>query len=167
MTNPWPQKNSCIVMDNAPIHHRGEIEDLCELFGVRLLYLAPYSPDFNPIEKAFFVIKSRLRRIKALIEIYYSARAQDDLNTEDNPYRKGGAKVGKNPYSDIMTESAATISSHQTAHKPAYSNFNNEANRSRPQSPYGNYRGKRFNPNYKNPDTQKIENKEKIKEKKV
>lgn len=67
MTNPWPQKNSCIVMDNAPIHHRGEIEDLCELFGVRLLYLAPYSPDFNPIEKAFFVIKSRLRRIKALI----------------------------------------------------------------------------------------------------
>lgn len=67
MTNPWPEKNSCIVMDNAPIHHRGEIKQLCDQFGVRLLYLAPYSPDFNPIEKAFFVIKNRLRRTKALI----------------------------------------------------------------------------------------------------
>lgn len=67
MMSPWPEVNSCLVLDNAPIHHGGKVEDLCNPFGVQLLYLAPYSSDFNPIEKAFSVIKSRLRRTRALI----------------------------------------------------------------------------------------------------
>jgi hypothetical protein len=49
-------------MDNAPIHHGGNVLDLCDQFGVSLLYLPPYSPAFNPIEKGFDIIKARLRR---------------------------------------------------------------------------------------------------------
>lgn len=100
-----------------------------------------------------------------LNEIYYSARAQDDLNTEDNPYRKGGPKMGRNPYSDIVSESTSTVTNRQTA-GPS-STYNNETNRYKPQSPYGNYRGKRFNPNYKKPELQKPDGKEKIREKKL
>jgi transposase len=53
-------------LDNASIHHGGNIEDLCAEMGVRIVYLPPYSPDFNPIEKAFAVIKDRLRRSQIL-----------------------------------------------------------------------------------------------------
>lgn len=49
-------------MDNASIHLGGEIADLCADFGVRIVYLPRYSPDFNPIEKGFNVIKMRFRR---------------------------------------------------------------------------------------------------------
>ncbi|KAG0146174.1 hypothetical protein CROQUDRAFT_8504, partial [Cronartium quercuum f. sp. fusiforme G11] len=30
MMNPWPASDSVLVMDNAPIHHDGDIEDLCK-----------------------------------------------------------------------------------------------------------------------------------------
>lgn len=53
-------------MDNASIHRGGRIKELCDQVGVRLMYLPAYSPEFNPIEKAFCVIKSRLRRSGAL-----------------------------------------------------------------------------------------------------
>jgi transposase len=59
---PYPNRNSVLVMDNATIHHRGVIERLCEEVGVLLLYLSPTSPDFNPIERTFKVLKDRLRR---------------------------------------------------------------------------------------------------------
>ncbi|EUC57295.1 DDE family endonuclease [Rhizoctonia solani AG-3 Rhs1AP] len=60
--NPWPRPNSVLVMDNAPIHKTGGIRELVEARGCRLLYLPPYSPQFNPIEEAFSVIKARIRR---------------------------------------------------------------------------------------------------------
>lgn len=49
-------------MDNASIHRGGDISDLCEDYGVRIVYLPKYSPDFNPIEKGFNIIKQRFRR---------------------------------------------------------------------------------------------------------
>ncbi|KAG0139878.1 hypothetical protein CROQUDRAFT_10763, partial [Cronartium quercuum f. sp. fusiforme G11] len=33
MMNPWPASKSLLVMDNAPIHHNGHIEDLCKARG--------------------------------------------------------------------------------------------------------------------------------------
>lgn len=59
---PYPNRNSVLVMDNAPIHRRGVIQALCSQVGVLLIYLPPYSPDFNPIEQVFKVFKDRLRR---------------------------------------------------------------------------------------------------------
>ncbi|POW11572.1 hypothetical protein PSTT_05133 [Puccinia striiformis] len=47
-------------------HHRGRIEELCEAHNVVYMYLPPYSPDFNPIEKSFLVIKNHLKRAQVL-----------------------------------------------------------------------------------------------------
>ena len=51
-------------MDNATVH--GNIIALCDQSGVLLIYLPPYSPDMNPIEKVFWVLKSQLKRSQIL-----------------------------------------------------------------------------------------------------
>ena len=58
----YPGPRSVIVMDNASIHHSEELRLICEYAGVKLVYLPPYSPDFNPIEEFFSVLKSFIRR---------------------------------------------------------------------------------------------------------
>ena len=50
-----------VVMDNLPAHKAAGIRDAIEAAGASLLYLPPYSPDFNPIENAFAKLKALLR----------------------------------------------------------------------------------------------------------
>ena len=66
--NPFPGPKSVIVMDNCSTHHGEEVKRLCEEKGVILLYLPPYSPDFNPIEEFFSVLKAWLKRHHELAE---------------------------------------------------------------------------------------------------
>lgn len=54
---------SVLVLDNASIHKGGNIAKLVEKAGCTLLYLPPYSPDFNPIELAWAYVKKIIRRI--------------------------------------------------------------------------------------------------------
>ena len=42
-----------VVMDNLPAHKVSGVREKIETAGAILLYLPPYSPDFNPIERAF------------------------------------------------------------------------------------------------------------------
>jgi transposase len=56
--NPFPGKNSVLIMDNAKIHHDEEMVNLIERIGCKILFLPPYSPDYNPIELAFSTIKT-------------------------------------------------------------------------------------------------------------
>ena len=51
-----------VVLDNATFHHGGRIAQLIEAAGCRLLYLPPYSPDLNRIEKCWGWLKSRIRK---------------------------------------------------------------------------------------------------------
>jgi transposase len=44
-------------MDNLGAHKGERVRELIEARGCKLLYLPPYSPDFNPIEEAFSKIK--------------------------------------------------------------------------------------------------------------
>ena len=67
---PFPQKNSVLVIDNARIHHNEEIIPIVEEFGGRVLFLPPYSPDFNPIELAFSVIKSWLQKYNTFVRSF-------------------------------------------------------------------------------------------------
>ena len=46
-----------------PSHKRASVRERIEAAGATLRFLPPYSPDFNPIEKAFSKIKAILRRI--------------------------------------------------------------------------------------------------------
>lgn len=64
----YPLPNSVVVMDNASIHHSEEVEALFARAGVRLVYLPPYSPDFNPIEEYFSQLKAFIKRDFSLWE---------------------------------------------------------------------------------------------------
>jgi transposase len=50
-----------LVIDNATFHKGGRIEQLIEQAACKVLYLPPYSPDLNKIEKCWSWIKSRIR----------------------------------------------------------------------------------------------------------
>ena len=51
-----------VVMDNLSSHKGPRVREMIEAAGARLLYLPPYSPDFNPIENAFAKLKALLRK---------------------------------------------------------------------------------------------------------
>ena len=51
-----------VVMDNLGSHKGPAVRRAIEAAGARLLYLPPYSPDFNPIENAFAKLKALLRK---------------------------------------------------------------------------------------------------------
>ncbi len=50
-----------VVMDNLPGHKLAKVRDLIESVGAKLLYLPPYSSDFNPIEMIWSKVKQLLR----------------------------------------------------------------------------------------------------------
>ena len=51
-----------VVMDNLSSHKGTMTRQTIEAAGATLLYLPPYSPDFNPIENAFAKLKALLRK---------------------------------------------------------------------------------------------------------
>jgi len=59
---PELKPGEIVIMDNLSSHKRPEVRALIEAAGARVLYLPPYSPDFNPIEKAFAKLKALLRK---------------------------------------------------------------------------------------------------------
>jgi transposase len=62
---PHLRPGDTVVMDNCSIHKGPEIVDLIEATGAKVAFLAPYSPDHNPIEEAWSKFKELLRRAKA------------------------------------------------------------------------------------------------------
>ena len=51
-----------VIMDNLGSHKGPKVRAAIEAVGAKLLYLPPYSPDFNPIENAFSKLKALLRK---------------------------------------------------------------------------------------------------------
>ena len=63
-----------VIMDNLGSHKGAGIRPAIEAAGASLLYLPPYSPDFNPIENAFAKLKALLRKEAArTIDALWSA----------------------------------------------------------------------------------------------
>ena len=62
---PELNKGDVVIMDNLPAHKVGAIRTMSEDAGARLLYLPPYSPDFNPIEMAFSKLIAMPRKASA------------------------------------------------------------------------------------------------------
>ena len=62
---PRLEPGDVVVLDNLSAHKVAGVCELIEARGAQLLYLPPYSPDFNPIEPAWSKVKERLRAIKA------------------------------------------------------------------------------------------------------
>jgi transposase len=62
---PRLRPGQIVVMDNLSAHKVVAVRHSIEAVGARLLYLPPYSPDLNPIEKCWSKIKQALRSLKA------------------------------------------------------------------------------------------------------
>jgi transposase len=62
---PTLRPGQMVVMDNLSAHKGGRVKEIVEGRGCELVYLPPYSPDFNPIEQAFSKVKGLLRRSEA------------------------------------------------------------------------------------------------------
>ena len=62
---PQLQPGEVVVMDNLSSHKVHGVRERIEAAGAKLLYLPPYSPDLNPIEKAWAMLKQLLRGVKA------------------------------------------------------------------------------------------------------
>lgn len=58
---------SVVVLDNCSIHHVFEVTDIFEQAGIMVIFLPPYSPDFNPIESTFSFVKSYLKKHDSII----------------------------------------------------------------------------------------------------
>jgi transposase len=74
---PKLQAGDVVVMDNLSAHKVKGVRELIAASGAELLYLPPYSPDFNPIEQAWSKLEQLLRAAKAR-----TAEALDQAVTE-------------------------------------------------------------------------------------
>lgn len=62
---PRLRKGDVVVLDNLNVHKASQVERVAESRGAAVLWLAPYSPDFSPIEQCWSKIKTALRAAKA------------------------------------------------------------------------------------------------------
>ena len=65
MLAPTLAAGDIVIMDNLAAHKVRGIREAIEARGASLLYLPPYSPDFNPIEQLFAKLKALLRKAAA------------------------------------------------------------------------------------------------------
>jgi transposase len=89
LCNQWPLPRSVIVLDNCSCHCGVRVKELCKQFNIELKYLPPYSPDFNPIEQSFNVLKAWIRR-------HYHAR-KDEFNSFEGFLQEAIRVVGQGP----------------------------------------------------------------------
>jgi transposase len=59
---PGLVRGDMVIMDNLSSHKGPKVRAMVEAIGARVMYLPPYSPDFNPIEHAFAKLKALLRK---------------------------------------------------------------------------------------------------------
>ena len=65
--NPFPLQRSIVILDNAKIHMYPELEAAIHRSGAMLIYLPPYSPQLNPIEQGFALLKAFLKKNADLV----------------------------------------------------------------------------------------------------
>lgn len=60
---PETTENQVFIMDNASFHRKKKLQDICGRYNRKIIFLPPYSPELNPIEKTWALIKKLLRKI--------------------------------------------------------------------------------------------------------
>ena len=66
------KEKDVLIMDNMRTHHANAVQAVLAASGAKVLFLTPYSPDFNPIERLWSKMKAILRHEKV--------RAADELS---------------------------------------------------------------------------------------
>ena len=94
---PALEPGDIVVMDNLSSHKGPAVRAAIEAAGAHLLYLPPYSPDFNPIENAFAKLKALLRKaaertvdglwdtIGSLIDLFLISSSRRNAHTTSPP----------------------------------------------------------------------------------
>ena len=83
---PTLHTGDIVVMDNLRCHKVKRVKQAIERVGAHILYLPPYSLDFNPIEQMWSKIKAFLRKVKARsVDIIFKAlpSAFDAITVQD------------------------------------------------------------------------------------
>lgn len=62
-----------VIIDNASFHKSKKVIALIEAVGCRVIFLPPYSPDFNPIEHLWTAVKNAIRKAAQGITDFYEA----------------------------------------------------------------------------------------------
>jgi transposase len=62
---PTLAPDDVILLDNSSVHRSKLVMDTLHECGIKYIFLPPYSPDFNPIELLWALMKSVLRKLKA------------------------------------------------------------------------------------------------------
>jgi transposase len=62
---PILKAGDCLVLDNLGAHRASRIEEIAGSCGAKVIWLAPYSPDFSPIELMWSKLKTLFRASKA------------------------------------------------------------------------------------------------------
>ena len=90
---PELRRGDVVIMDNLSSHKRASVRAMVEAAGATIMFLPPYSPDFNPIEKAFARLKAMLRKaaertvaglwdlIGQLVDIFQPAECANYFNS--------------------------------------------------------------------------------------
>lgn len=65
-----------VIIDNASFHKSIRVKELIEERGCKVIFLSPYSPDFNPIEHHWAAIKSEIRKAAQVIRDFFKATVQ-------------------------------------------------------------------------------------------
>ena len=81
---PALRRGDIVVMDNLGSHKAKATAQAIRAAGARLVFLPPYSPDFNPIEQFFAKLKQVLRRAKERTIEAVNARIGETLKATSN-----------------------------------------------------------------------------------
>ena len=78
---PYLSAGDIVILDNLSTHKVKGVAEIIQAKGARLLYLPPYSPDFNPIEMVFSKLKALLRKAAERTEEGLCDRIGQSLDT--------------------------------------------------------------------------------------
>ena len=101
MFGPTLVPGDVVVLDNLPAHKVAGLAELVEARGARLLYLPPYLPDFNPIERAFSKLKTGLRTAPARTRDTLETVIQTATEWVTEPTRKTGLTTVATTYTNL------------------------------------------------------------------
>lgn len=83
---PNLREGDIVVMDNLGVHKNADVQSKIRSAGADVLFLPPYSPEYNPIEKTWAKMKAIMRRLDTLTRENFDAavaRAMDAVSLDD------------------------------------------------------------------------------------
>ena len=90
-------KKLLVLVDNAKIHHAKIVREFCEENDITLVFLPTYSPDLNPIEQVWRMIKRAIYKgtIKGIEDIIEKVGKEFSEKTYPDTWKRWIEKFGR------------------------------------------------------------------------